>query len=777
MGQDSPAQGAPEHGTLDQDNENHRQAAVDRYDILDTPPDGAFDRITAIASRLFDVPIAIVSIVDHDRIWFKSHHGLDAQQVDRDPGLCASAILHDGPWVVTDAKRDPRALKNPLVAGEFGLQFYAGVPLTTHDGFNLGTLCVIDQQRRVASESELATLQDLAAIVMDELELRRAAMRAVGDLQLAVEEIDQQKELAQVTLESIGDAVITTDAAALITYLNPVAEKLTGWKLSEARGKAIQRVFRILHESSRLTTANPVERALREGTVVGLANHTVLLSRDGKEYAIEDSAAPIRRRDGEIAGAVMVFHDVSEARQRVHEISWLASHDSLTGLINRNELENSLTQILKTNRPDAYQHALLFVDLDRFKIINDSCGHQAGDELLIQLTKIFCQSVRESDQVARIGGDEFAILMKDCTIDEAQAAAEKMRDAVDGYRFLWEDHAFQVSVSIGVVSIERGSTDVSQLLKAADMACYAAKEGGRNKVHVYTESDELLASRHGEMRWVNRLNNAFIGRHLKLYGQRIVALNPAGQDNDHIEVLVRLEGEDGRIIAPDAFIPAAERHNLMPKLDCYVVEHLFLLLAEHRSAVQTQDATASSALPRFAINLSGASLGNEDLLQLIRRKLDSGLIAPDHIGFEITETAAIANLGKAVDFIEALRELGCQFALDDFGSGLSSFAYLKNLPVDFIKIDGHFIRHIASEALDRAMVEAINTVAHQVGMKTIAENVENDAIVEELRQIGVDYVQGHTIHRPCPLDLDFLKANTAENRKVIRDRLLDHSFL
>ncbi|MEX0604392.1 MAG: EAL domain-containing protein [Marinobacter sp.] len=777
MGHDTPAQGALDQSTLDQDHENRRQAAVDRYDILDTPPDGAFDRITAIASRLFDVPIAIVSIVDHDRIWFKSHHGLDAQQIGRDPGLCASAILHDEPWVVTDAKCDPRALNNPLVAGEFGLQFYAGAPLTTHDGFNLGTLCVIDQQPRVASDAELATLQDLAAIVMDELELRRAAIRAVGDLQLAVEEIDQQKELAQVTLESIGDAVITTDAAALVTYLNPVAEKLTGWKLSEARDKPIQRVFHILNENTRLPAANPVERALREGTIVGLANHTVLLSLDGKEYAIEDSAAPIRRRDGEIVGGVMVFHDVSEARQLANEISWQASHDALTGLINRNELENSLTQMLKANRPDACQHALLFFDLDRFKIVNDSCGHHAGDELLIQLARIFCQSVRESDQVARIGGDEFAILMKDCTLGEAQAVAEKMRDAVDGYRFLWEDHAFQVSVSIGVVSIECGSKDVSQLLKAADMACYVAKEGGRNKVHVYDESDELLAGRHGEMRWVNRLNNAFAGQHLKLYGQRIVALNPTGQDDEHIEVLVRLEGEDDRIIAPEAFLPAAERHNLMPKLDCYVVEHLFLLLAEYRAAAQTHDATAPSAFPRFTINLSGASLGNEDLLQLIRRKLDSGLIAPGHLGFEITETAAIANLGKAVDFIEELRDLGCQFALDDFGTGLSSFAYLKNLPVNFIKIDGHFIRHIVANPLDRAMVEAINTLAHRVGMKTIAKSVESDAIVKELRQIGVDYVQGHILHRPCSLDLDFLKANTTENRKVIRDKLLDHSFL
>lgn len=585
--------------------------------------------------------------------------------------------------------------------------------------------------------------------------------------------MEQQKELAQVTLESIGDAVITTDTSALITYLNPVAEKLTGWKLAEARGKAIQRVFHILHESTRLPAVNPVERALREGKIVELANHTVLLSLDGKEYAIEDSAAPIRRRDGKVVGGVMVFHDVSEARQLVHEISWQASHDALTGLINRNELENSLTQMLKANRPDGCQHALLFFDLDRFKIVNDSCGHQAGDELLIQLTRIFCQSVRESDRVARVGGDEFAILMKDCTLDEAQATAEKIRNAIDGYHFLWEDHTFQVSVSIGVVSIERGNTDVSQLLKAADMACYAAKEGGRNKVHVYTESDELLASRHGEMRWVNRLNNAFVGRNLKLYGQRIVALNPTGQDNEHIEVLVRLEGEDGRIIAPDAFIPAAERHNLMPKLDCYVVEHLFLLLAEHRAAVQTQD--AASASPRLAINLSGASLGNEDLLQLIRLKLDSGLIAPSHIGFEITETAAIANLGKAVDFIEELRSLGCQFALDDFGSGLSSFAYLKNLPVNFIKIDGRFIRHIASNPIDRAMVEAINTMAHRVGIKTIAEYVESNAIVEVLRQIGVDYVQGHIIHRPGALDLDFLKANTPENRNVIRDRLLDHS--
>ncbi|MDH4133700.1 MAG: EAL domain-containing protein, partial [Gammaproteobacteria bacterium] len=548
----------------------------------------------------------------------------------------------------------------------------------------------------------------------------------------------EAKERAEVTLHSIGDAVITTDARGRVDYLNPVATKLTGWTLEEAHGKPLTTVFPILNEITRAPVDTPVDRVLREGVVVGLANHTVLVTRDNLEIAIEDSAAPIRNRAGETVGVVLVFHDVTQSRELANLLTWQASHDALTGLINRREFENRLSHALAIPDSASQEHVLLYMDLDQFKVVNDTSGHVAGDELLRQLSRHLQKHLRANDTLARLGGDEFGVLLENCPLDHAQQIAETLREATAGYRFNWENRQFEIGVSIGIVPVHPQSGSVNSLFAAADMACYAAKESGRNRIHLYHETDSTLRQRHGEMLWVSRLNDALKdGSRLLLYRQKIAPLN--GHGSEHYEVLVRLRGENGDVILPEAFLPAAERYNLMPQIDRWVVTSTISRLDEYRDG-DKQCLTA--------INLSGASLGDERFLDFIRAELEQHSDIPCRLCFEITETAAITNLARAAEFMHELRDLGCRFALDDFGTGLSSFGYLKNLPVDFLKIDGSLVRGIVGSKTDFAMVQAINNIGHTLGIQTIAEYVENDAIRQRLAEIHVDYAQGFGIALP-----------------------------
>lgn len=567
-----------------------------------------------------------------------------------------------------------------------------------------------------------------------------ALERENAERRRAEEALFEAKERAEVTLHSIGDAVITTDATGRVEYLNPVAEQLTGWSTAEARGRALTEVFRIVNEHTGGPADDPVARVLREGLIVGLANHTVLVTRDGSERAIEDSAAPIRDRSGQIAGVVLVFHDVSASRELAHQLTWQASHDALTGLINRREFENRLQQALASVHDEDQHHALLYIDLDQFKVVNDTCGHIAGDELLKQLSAIKQGHLRVNDTLARLGGDEFGVLLESCPIERAQRIAESLREIIKGFRFAWEDKTFEVSASIGLVPIHAGSGNLAQLLSAADMACYAAKEAGRNRIHLYREADAELSRRHSEMLWVTRLTEALEQNRFVLYRQAIVPAAAAVPGPEYYEILLRLPHDDGSIIAPGSFIPAAERYNLMPAIDRWVIRAL--LVAE---------ASAPATDRVVAVNLSGASLGDERFLDFVRDELRRHQVPPGRLCFEITETTAISNLARATLFIKELRALGCCFALDDFGSGLSSFGYLKNLPVDYLKIDGSLVRNIADNPIDLAMVEAINRIGHVMGMRTIAEFVENDAIREKVCALGVDYVQGYGIEYPRPL--------------------------
>lgn len=561
----------------------------------------------------------------------------------------------------------------------------------------------------------------------------------------AEEALFEAKERAQVTLHSIGDAVITTDANAIIEYLNPVAEALTGWTMAEACGRPLSEVFHIISEQTRQPAPDPVARCLQEGKIVGLANHTVLIDRHGREYHIADSAAPIRGRDGRVLGVVLVFHDVTENRRLTRQLEYDATHDALTGLINRVEFERRLERALTSAQQYGSRHALCYMDLDQFKIVNDTAGHAAGDELLRQIHTILSGMFRERDTLARIGGDEFGLLLDNCPLERAQTIAQAVVSNIHSHRFHWEGRTYQIGVSIGLVPITAEVKDTAQLLTQADVACYIAKETGRNRVHLYQRENGATALRHSEILGAAGLRDAMEQGRFRLYYQPIVPLDAPDCRPVRYEVLLRVvykgsPEENSELVLPAVFIPAAERYGLMNAIDRWVIQTAF---REYANGVGLTGA-------RISINLSGNSLSDETLLGFIETQFAEHAFPPAQICFEITETATIQNLRQALELMAALKRRGSQFALDDFGSGLSSFHYLKTLPIDFLKIDGSFIKDMIGNASDYALVAAINQMSHTMGIQTIAEYVHSLAIVERLREMGVDYAQGYFFGEPTP---------------------------
>ena len=558
----------------------------------------------------------------------------------------------------------------------------------------------------------------------------------VTEHKLAEEALLAEQERAAITLASIGDGVVRTDAQGRVDYLNPVAEQLTGCPLAKALGRPIGQVYQLVDEATGAPRPNPVERCLAEGqVVVRLTGHSLLLRSDGEQFAVRDSAAPVRDRSGVIIGAVLVVQDVTQLRGLEREMLYLARHDSLTGLINRRELERQLEAAISSAAAGRH-HCFCYLDLDEFKLVNDSCGHVAGDELLRQLTALLAGHVRASDVLARLGGDEFGVLLRDCTLQGAAAAADNLCRAVRQFRFGWEDRIFEIGVSIGVVPITAESGTLTQVLSAADSACYVAKEQGRNRVHLYQPDDHAMAARYGEMQWVHRIQRGFEDRRFHLFHQPIKACT-AGPEMS--EILLRLRGEDGELLSTPSFIAAAERYHLIRTIDRWVVEE----------ALQAIGRKGGDRV--YAVNLSGQSIGDPGFLDYLLARVRHGPVSPSRLCFEITETASIANLARARQFITALKEVGCRFVLDDFGSGVSSFAYLRSLPVDFLKIDGESVRHLSSDPVQHALVQSIHQVGHLMGLVTIAESVEDEETWEALRAMGVDYGQGYWLGMPEPL--------------------------
>jgi diguanylate cyclase (GGDEF)-like protein/PAS domain S-box-containing protein len=617
-------------------------------------------------------------------------------------------------------------------------------------------LAVASQRRTAAAVSGVVLLALLGGGLAWGAAAREVASRrrTASELQTlkeaaerAAEELFREKERAQVTLRSIGDGVITTDAAGRVEYLNPNAELMTGWSADTARGMPFTTVFRIIHQETREIAADPIGQALSTGLVTGLPDSTVLVRPDGSEVAVEDSAAPIRDSGGAMIGAVIVFRDVTEARRLAEQVSHQARHDPLTGLANRREFERRLDQAVAEARAGHARHTLLFLDLDRFKPVNDTGGHGAGDELLRLVAASLKRELRAGDTLARLGGDEFGALLAHCGEEGASRVADKLLQVVAGLRLAWDGRIHSVGVSIGAVTVDAatigpaGPANAEGLMRAADAACYIAKEKGRHRVHHYRADDSELARRQGDADAATRVQRALREDLFELHAQPIV---PSGGPDPglHVEVLLRLADGEGTT-PPMGFIPAAERYDLMPAIDRWVIANTLDLVA--------RAAAAGTPLHTVAINLSGASFAEDDFLPFVTERIAASGVDPRLLCFEITETAAVASLERASAAMRELRALGCRFALDDFGSGMSSFAYLKDLPVDVLKIDGRFVRDIAKDRAGRAIVASITSIGHSMGLSTVAEFVENEEIADLLRTMEVDYLQGYLLGRPRPL--------------------------
>ena len=548
-----------------------------------------------------------------------------------------------------------------------------------------------------------------------------------------------EKELAQTTLHSIGDGVITVDKDYLIQTINPVAESLADVKSKDVIGENILNIYQ---------GGNANQRSTISENLVGADIHSslfdfTLTKKDGEKHEVEHTIAPIIDHNKNILGAVIILRDVTDVRQMEKRLNYQASHDALTGLMNRREFEVRLKQTIRNAQTEDASHSLCFLDLDKFKIINDTSGHAAGDEFLKQISHTIQSLLRQTDVLARLGGDEFAIILDRCSIHQATNICNQIIIKIKESRFSWGKNSFETGASIGIAPITKLTVSSSEVMSTVDAACYEAKNKGRNRIQVFEPDNADFVKHKNETSWIQKIKNAITDDSFELYFQEIININPKYPTPKTIELLIRLN-DQGEIIYPDSFIPTAERYNLMPIIDEWVINNAFDFIKRYQEKHNSDI--------RVSINLSGQSLSEDSVLNLITKKLRKDKhIKKELICFEITETAAIANMSKAIEFIASVKQMGGNFSLDDFGSGLSSFSYLKNMPVDNLKIDGMFIRDIHKDPINKVFVESIHNISKVMGIKTTAEYVETEEILECIKEIGIDYAQGYHISRPAPV--------------------------
>lgn len=567
--------------------------------------------------------------------------------------------------------------------------------------------------------------------------------RMIDTIDHATHELNEQKAQLQVTLQSIADGVITTDRNGLIQYMNPVAERLCGKELEQAFGHPIDKLFRLKSYLDGLTLTNPVYQCIEQGHPVSPREDCDLVRHNGERIGIKESAAPIYDAEGQLLGTVAVLVDVSVNRAMSEELTFQASHDTLTNLLNRRAFEQQLGIALESAHQRDEQHVLFYMDLDQFKVVNDTCGHAAGDDLLKQLAGLLRSKVRSGDCLARLGGDEFGIILMHCPVDRALLISEEILSVINDFRFEWMGEVFSVGISIGMISINESSLDAQQLMANADAACYQAKDQGRNRVYIYHEEDEDLNRRRGDMAFVSRLRKVIDQGRFILYQQQIEPMETTSSKNFHYEILLRMLDENDQLVSPYHFMPAAERYGLIEQIDRWVVTNVIQQLSTHPEHL--------SELNCCSINLSGVSISQAEFLEFLRTQIQAVPELAPKLCMEITETATIGNMTAVTRLMQVLGEFGVKFSLDDFGTGMSSLSYLKNLPVDYVKIDGVFVRDIIDDPIDLGMVRAINELAHVMGKQTVAEFVETPQTLEMLRQIGVDFVQGYLLGKPRPL--------------------------
>ena len=713
-------------------------AVRERFDL-----ETIFQMVSTFAQGLIQAETVLIPVMDEDgtQYTYRAGHGVNADEIvgeslDINLGICGWVWKNRRPWWqgVLDELDEKERNQWEKEVGSVIL-----VPLIGRTNFLGGIAGINKIGGGDFDEHDLDLLTLLASQIATAIDNNSL----IEQLEVANQNLCAEKEKVQVTLSSIGDAVITTDIEGRIEYLNPVAEQLFGTPLHEAKRRHLSDLGTLLVEGSRKPATDLVEYCLAEGRLPSQFSTLIFTKQDGHNIYIEPNAAPISDHAGHTSGIVFVFHDVSQTHELTRQLSHQATHDVLTGLFNRRDFEIKVKQAIRDAEVADKEHSLLYMDLDQFKVINDTCGHIAGDELLKQYTAKLSDLVRHGDSLARVGGDEFGLLLQDCSSQQALLVANKIQDMTRHFRFSWDGKTFGIGISIGMVGINHQSGSVIEVISRVDAACYMAKEAGRSRIYVHDEKDLELLARHGQMEWTPRITKALEEQRMVLYYQPIVHNTHLADLSSHYEILIRMIDESGDLIPPGAFLPAAERYNLIATIDRWVISEYFRWLAEHPGQL--------NSLELGSINLSGSSLGDETCLRHIESQLKEFAIPPEKICFEITETEAISNLARAQGFISKLKNHGCNFALDDFGSGFSSYAYLKNLPVDFLKIDGMFVKDINSDAANYAMVESINHIGHVMGRKTIAEFVENTETLQTLSKLGIDYMQGYGIAQPAAL--------------------------
>jgi diguanylate cyclase (GGDEF)-like protein/PAS domain S-box-containing protein len=704
----------------------------------------SFKEITEAASNTLNVKRASIWMYSKNRSSIKcmdlfeqisGKHSMGGELSKADFPAYFKAMAEERFINADQAHTDPRTIEfSRDYLGPHGIESMLDAPIR-FGGQTIGVICLEHIGKfRCWNSQEITYVSSLADLVSHAVEAQK---RSAAESALLASE-SRYKSL----IDNIPDIIYQTDLSGKITYVSPSVYLVTGYTVEEAIGLKLAKTVYV--------DASEAEIYLNELLDLGsIKNKEIhLLRKDKSLWWGSASAHIVENESGHPTRIEGIIRDISVQKLAQDRLSYQAVHDSLTGLINRNEFEKRVSSLLINIKNSHACHAMFFMDLDQFKVVNDTCGHVAGDELLSKLGHLMLGIISKRDTLARLGGDEFGVLMENCTLEQAQVVADEILKTVMNYRFLWAGKVFRIGVSIGLVAINKNSANFTELFRQADAACYLAKDMGRNRIHAYHPDDAELAVRHREMNWVGRINQALEEDRFCLYAQPIVPLN--GGKHSHFELLIRMVDEYGELILPGAFLPAAERYNLIERIDAWVVEHACRFLAKNPLFVEKVDFVT--------INLSGPSLTNQAFLESILHIFKETKVSPSMVCFEVTETVAISNLDSAINFIQNLKKSGFRFALDDFGSGISSFGYLKNLPVDYLKIDGMFVKGIVNDPIDYAMVKSINEIGQVMGMKTIAEFVENDEIRDMISAIGVDYGQGYGLGKPKPL-IDILFQN------------------
>lgn len=665
---------------------------------------------------------------------------LDLTNPQADSPLAIS-VYGKCPSVIDEVDVDPGKTPWHRLAKLSGSRSAAVFPIVTHQKV-VATLTVYAQERSYFTLTIHDLLHEMVsdlAFAIENYERTQAHQLAHHSLERSSGELEAVNKKMSLILESTGEGIFGIDERGDCSFINKAAAEMLGYTREELLNQQIHTRVRMFDEAGKSFNS----AVLKRGESVRVKDES-FLRKNETLFPVEYSTYPIKE-SGKFKGSVTVFRDVTSTRSMMREMRFLATHDSLTHLLNRHAFDQRLREAFANSKDHGVQHVLLYMDLDQFKLVNDTCGHVAGDMMLRQLSHRLQRTIGGDDVLARLGGDEFGLLMENCQLERAQRLASKICSVIKDFRFSWEGRAFSTGVSIGIVAIGPNTESPHSALSSADAACYVAKDMGRNRIHVFQPYDEEIKRQQGEMRWVGRIESAMDQQRFSLLQQPIMSLRSTAIGDEHIEVLLRMQDERGKQIMPGAFIPAAERYNIMGTLDRWVISHAFRWLSENPQRMDE--------LGLCAINLSGQSLGDGTLHEHILEQLRRFDLPAEKISFEITETAVVSRLDQAARFMSLLKRRGFHFALDDFGTGMSSFSYLKRLPVDYLKIDGSFVSNMVNDPVDKAMVESINEIGHLMGLQTIAEYVEDDQTLEQLIDIGVDYAQGFGVVRPMPLDM------------------------